>query len=187
MPPTACAQNPLFADAVEGLLQGDFSRLEPPFAEGSAEDGNCSRIREWYEKGCFRNQPKALVEAFTCACFLAATGVAEFLLNEGVDPSGGDATGVGAFHWAANRGQLETVRLLIERKVPLETKNMYGGAVLGMAVWSAMHEPRPDHVAIIGTLADAGALLDTTGFPTGVKRIDDVLRSRDARSDLRKE
>jgi ankyrin repeat protein len=39
--------------------------------------------------------------------------VAEYLLTHGVDPTAGAGTGMDAFHWAANRGNLETVRLLI--------------------------------------------------------------------------
>ena len=54
-----------------------------------------------------------------------------------------------AFHWAANRGQLKTVEMLARHGVPLEIRNSYGGTVLGTAVWSAIHEPKPDHIAII--------------------------------------
>ena len=36
------------------------------------------------------------------------------------------------FHWAANRGNPETVELLIERGAPLEQKNMYDGTVLSL-------------------------------------------------------
>jgi hypothetical protein len=66
--------------------------------------------------------------------------------------------------------------LLIGRKLPLEAKNMYGGTVLGQTVWSAIHEPGPNRLPIIEALLSAGARLDTTGFPTGDERIDEVLR-----------
>jgi len=82
------------------------------------------------------------------------------------------------FHWAANRGNLATVEMLIEREVPLETRNSYGGTVLGTAVWSAIHEPRPDHPAILEALIRAGASLETVDYPTGDKRVDEVLQRR---------
>jgi hypothetical protein len=167
----------LFRDAVRGLERGDFSRLEPLFVEDPSLGRHFCRIVAWYEKGYFNNEPKALAEAFTCACFNGRTLVADFLLKKGIDPAAGANTGLNAFHWAANRGHLDTVKLLIEQKAPLEIKNMYGGTVLGTAVWSAINEPRADHLAIIKALIAAGANLDAAEYPTGNERIDEVLRS----------
>jgi ankyrin repeat protein len=139
-----------FEEAIEGLRRGDFSRLDPLFAHGT--------IIQWYEAGRFRDEPIALLEALSCACFNGRIAVAEYLLNHGVNPSGGNGTGLDAFHWAANRGQLEAVRLLIRHKAPLETRSMYDGTVLGTALWSARNEPRPDHPQIIEELLKAGAV-----------------------------
>ena len=133
-------------------------------------------------EGVFDQDPKALEEAFTCAGFLGRTGVADFLLAQGVDPSAGANTGLNSFHWAVNRGQLETVELLIQRKAPLETKNIYGGTVLGTAAWSAINEPKLDHIAIIEALISAGARLDAAGYPTGNERVDQVLRQHGAKA-----
>ncbi len=171
----------LFRDAVDGLERGDFSRLEPLFVEDPSLDRHPCRIVAWYEQGYFDNEPKALAEALTCACFNGRTLVADFLLKMGVDPAAGAATGLNAFHWAANRGHLETVQLLIARKAPLEIKNMYGGTVLGCAVWSVINEPRPDHLPIIEALMAAGAKLDDAGYPTGNERVDEVLRRHGAK------
>lgn len=107
--------------------------------------------------------------------------MADFLLKQGVDPAAGDKTGSNAVHWAADRGQLDTVRLLIERKAPLEVKNMYGGTVLGATVWSAIHEPRPNHFAIIEALIEAGARIEEAGYPTGSEAVDAVLRRHGAK------
>src|SRR5258708_2635193 len=115
----------LFHDSVRGLERGDFSRLDPLFDDKPSAAGHRCRIVEWYEKGYFDDQPKALNEAFTCACFNGRTAVADFLLKKGVDPAAGAGTGLTAFHWAANRGHLDTVKFLIERKAPLEIENMY--------------------------------------------------------------
>lgn len=114
--------------------------------------------------------------------FFGRTSVAEFLLTQGVDPADGTSTGLSAFHWAANRGNLDTVTLLIERRAPLEQKNMYGGTVLDCVVWSAINEPRVDHVAIIEVLLAAGANIDEADYPTGNERVDEVLRRHGAKS-----
>jgi hypothetical protein len=165
----------LFREAVQGLQRGDFSRLAPLFEDRPLERRPC-QVMEWYDKGYFAAEPAALTEALTCACFLGRTGVAEFLLDRAVDPTAGTGTGLSAFHWAANRGQLETVRLLIKRRAPLETRSMYGGTVLGTAVWSAINEPKPDHAQIIEELLVAGARSEDAGYPTGHEQIDAVLR-----------
>lgn len=163
-----------FSDAVAGLLAGDFSRLAPLFAQ--AADSSSSPIVRWHEAGLFRLEPDALKEAFTCSCFNGYVEVAEHLLAHGMEPAGGMATGLNAFHWAANRGQLEAVRLLIRHRAPLEVRNSYGGTVLGCAVWSAVHEPRPDHPRIVEALLDAGAAVKEATYPSGDERIDALLR-----------
>ena len=162
-----------FADALAGLRNGDFSRLEPIF---QAEDEQQAQIVGWHKQGLFAEHPKELAEAFTCACFLGYTAIAEYFLAHGMDPAGGDATGANALHWAADRGQLATVRLLLRHRAPLETRNMYGGTVLGFAVWSALHEPRPDHPQIVEELLRAGARPEEAQYPTGIEKIDCILR-----------
>ena len=165
----------MFADVLAGLQRGDFSRLEPFFDEASGQSGKPA-IVEWHEEGRFRDQPEALAEALTCASFLGRTGVVEYLLAHGVTPSGGAGTGLDGLHWAANRGQLEAVRLLIRAKAPLETRSMYGGTALGTAIWSAINEPRPDHLRIIEALLGAGARLEETDYPTGNAQLDAILQ-----------
>jgi hypothetical protein len=128
-------------------------------------------------------EPKVPMEqAFTWACMLGRTSDAAFLLNKGADPLAGNDTGLNGFHYAASSGHLNVVKLLIERKVPLEVTNMYGGTVLGQAVWSAINEPRADHVAIIEALLDAGARVEAADYPTGNERVDEVLRRHRAKS-----
>lgn len=171
---TTGSDDAAFADALEGLQQGDFSRLEPLFDE-HAGSGR-ARIVAWLEEGRFRDQPAALAEALTCASFLGRTRVVEYLLSQGVDAAGGAGTGLNALHWAANRGQLEAVRLLIRAKAPLETRSMYGGTALGTVVWAAVHEPRGEQQRIIEELLDAGADPEQADYPTGHEQIDALLR-----------
>ena len=164
-----------FENAVRGLNRGDFSRSEPLFENDLPEVGRRCQIIQWYEAGLFANEPDALAEAFTCACFLGYTSVAEYLLDQGVDPAGGFKTGLNAFHWAVNRGQLGTSMLLIQHRAPLEVRNMYGGTVLGTAVWSAVHEPRGEQLRIIEELIKAGARVEEAEFPSGDERVDKIL------------
>src|ERR1044072_8089122 len=169
-----------FEETVRGLIAGDFSRLAPLF-ETQTEGSPCPIIR-WYESGLFDSEPKALEEAFTCACFNGYTEVIEYFLRKGVNPNGGIHTGLNAFHWAANRGQSKAVEILIRNQATLETQNSYGGTVLGSAVWAAVYEPRPDHIQIIKALLDAGAEVGAADYPSGNQPVDDLLREYGAGS-----
>jgi ankyrin repeat protein len=172
--------DPIFRNAVRDLEEGNFSRLEPLFRNLASSSHASCQIIEWYDLGYFKNEPKALNEALTCACFNGQAKVAKFLLDRGVDPLGGFGTGMNGFHWAANRGHLETVKLLIERKFPMEIENMYGGTVLGCTVWSAVHEPRANQIEVIEALLSAGAKIEAAEYPTGNARVDGVLRRHGA-------
>ena len=108
----------------------------------------------------FNEDPTQHEEAFIRACQFGHNSIVEFLLDRGVDPSSQATVGQTGFHYAAHSGQLETVKVLIARKAPLEVKNMYGGTVLGQALWSAYNEPRKDHLLIIDTLIAAGAQIE---------------------------
>ncbi len=164
-----------FNDALQGLKRGDFSRLEPLFVDKSGPS-RLPQIVERIEEGRFRGEPVALAEALTCACFNGRIAVAEYLLKRGDDPSGGSGTRLNALQWAANRGQLEAVRLLLRWKAPLETRSMYGGTALGTAVWSAVNEPRGDQLRIIEELLEAGARVDEAEYPSGREDVDALLR-----------
>jgi hypothetical protein len=163
----------LFVDTIRGLHNGDFSRLEPRLLPTESAE---PAIITWHRQGRFQNEPQAEAEALTCACFLGATAAAEYLLQQGVDPSKGAGTGMDALHWAVNRGQLETTRMLLKRNPPLEARNTHETTVLGTAVWSALNEPKPAHLQIIQELLDAGAQPANVAFPTGSSRIDELLR-----------
>ena len=123
------------------------------------------------------NDAKLLVEeAFIYACQYGHNDVCEFLLDQGVDAASQAGVGQTGLHYAAHHGQLETVRMLIKRNAPLEVKNMYGGTVLGQALWSAFNEPHKDHLQIVEVLIDAGSVIE----PDWNKWIDE-LRGRDGK------
>ena len=168
-----------FEDALVGLQSGDFSRLEPIFVARPA--GASPAIVRWCAEGRLDDHPQELAEALTCACFLGALETAQFLLTRGLAPAGGRATGLNAFHWAANRGQLGAVQLLLRAGAPLEERNAYGGTVLGGAVWAAVHEPKPDHLPVVEALLRAGADAQEAEYPTGLVDLDALLAQFGAR------
>jgi ankyrin repeat protein len=175
---TTPAPDPDFHDAVRDLVSGAFSKSESLFVAGPG--GERPRIVRWHEQGLLDAEPQALAEALTCACFLGRTDVAEYLLAHGVDPAGGIGTGLNALHWAANRGQLEAVRLMLRHNAPLETRSMYDGTALGTAVWSAINEPRGEQLRVIDELLAAGADLSEADYPTGHPEVDAILRKHGA-------
>ena len=107
------------------------------------------------------NEAELLVEeAFIWACQYGQNKICAFLLDQGINPASQAGVGQTGLHYAAHHGQLETVQMLIERNVPLEVKNMYGGTVLGQALWSAFNEPHKDHLQIVEALIAAGAVIE---------------------------
>jgi Ankyrin repeats (many copies) len=168
------AEHLIFLDAVNALDAGNYSWLEDLL------DGHGLSLMDLLVAN---GEPKmAMEQAFTWACMLGRTSDVEFLLEKGVDTLAGDNTGLNGFHYAVWHGHLDISKLLIERKVPLEVRNMYGGTVLGCAIDGAENRPMPDHMAIIEALLAAGAKIDEAGYPTGTERIDEILRHHGAAS-----
>lgn len=131
------------------------------------------------------NDPKAHVElALVWACTFGRTAVVESLLAHGVDPAAKDSDGMTALHCAAARGHIDIVELLLERGAPLEVKNTWGGTVLGSTVYFALYQPvhGVNYPAVIDTLIAAGADAGAVTYPTGDKRVDEVLHRHGARS-----
>lgn len=160
-----------FEETLAGLRNGDFTALDPQL----------DQIVAWFDEGRFADHPAELNEALSCACFNGRTPIVERFLDAGLSPLAGNLTGLDGFHWAANRGQLLTVKLLIDRGVNMETLSSFGGTVLGTAVWSTLNEPKPDQVAIVDALLTAGAdpegaRIQELGFPTSNERLNGVLR-----------
>lgn len=160
----ASIQNPaerrypiLFQYAVSALWRGDFTSLENTIGGPRAFD---DQIKNWFEAGYFTDQPETFAECFAAACWLGREKTVEYLLDKGVDPYAGMRTGLSGFHWAASSGRLNVIKLLIDRKLPMEIENMYGGTVFGQAIWSAVNEHTPDHAAIVEALIDAGAVVE---------------------------
>ena len=76
-----------------------------------------------------------------------------------------DDEGMTPLHCAAWHGHLEATRYLVEHGAPLEAKNVYGGAVLGMVLWAIRNQPKSGaaNADVIEYLVEAGADLDAAG------------------------
>lgn len=149
--------NDLWQDTLRHLDEGNFTALEKMLG---GPNGFEEQIIGWHKAGKFDTEPDSLAEALTCACMLGRLKTAKYLLENNVDPLAGIKTGLNGFHYAASSGRLEIVKLLIEKKVPMEVENMYGGTVFGQAIWSAVNEWKPDHAEIVEVLVNAGAVVD---------------------------
>ena len=131
-------------------------------------------------KSFFKNKTgpskKRLQSAFAHASGGGHKDVVQFLLSKGADLADGGSDGQTPLHWAVIFGQLETIKLLLKYKPPLESRNMYGGTVLGQTMWSAAHGGNPQvYAEIIETLIAAGAQVPPRHVPVN-QPIDDLLR-----------
>jgi len=131
------------------LFEGNFTALEEMLG---GPDGFDRNIVEWYDTGKFDPEPEMLAEALSCACMLGRTETARHLIDAGVDPYAGMLTCLAGPHWAASSGRLDVIKMLIEKNIPLETENKYGGTMLGQALWSAVNEHADSHADIIECL-----------------------------------
>lgn len=156
-------------EAIQGLLAGDFTRLDPLFL------GDSPTIVDWHRSGALDSSPMAMREALTCACFNGRSIAARYFLDCGIDPSAGNATGLDALHWAASRGHVDVVRMLLDRGADTETVNSYGGTALGCAAWCFVHQPMTGQWEAIQLLMAAGADRSKVEFPTGDAKLDALL------------
>ena len=114
--------------------------------------------------------------AFQCACGWGRKNVVEFLLDKGIDLKDGGGDGQTPLHSAAIGGHLDIIKLLLKFNPPLESRNIYGGTVLGQTLWSAAHGGDPKvYSEIIETLIAAGAKVPERHVPVN-DTIDDLLR-----------
>jgi hypothetical protein len=147
--------------------------------EGAAGLGRLDVVKSFFKNDGSRKTTvtkKQLQSAFLYACGCGQKNVVEFLLNKGVDLADGGRDGQTPLHWAVIDGQLEMVKLLLRYKPPLESRNRYGGTVLGQTLWSAGHGGDPTlYAKIIETLIAAGAKIPPRHVPVN-KSIDDLLR-----------
>jgi ankyrin repeat protein len=101
------------------------------------------------------------------------------LLDLGLDVGQRNRFGETPLHWAALAGQVDAVRLLLERGAPLDVKEKNHEAdPLGWAIWGSTNwdDPRGSYAESVRLLLDAGALPE--GRFEGSKEVQEVLHSR---------
>ena len=132
------------------------SRGVPMNLEEAAGVGRLDLVKSFFnEEGRLQTYAtqEQMLQGFLWACGYGRNAVVEFFIDKGLDLGSQDRNGQTGLHWAAIFGQLETIRLLLDRKASLETRNVYGGTVLGQALWSAIHsEHGPDYVPALEML-----------------------------------
>lgn len=128
------------------------ARLDVIAAAGA---GRLDLVQRLADGASAHDLEKALV---TAAGTYGAYDVVKYLLDRGVDVAAG--TGWTALHSATGGADLRIIDLLVRRGAPLEQRNIYGGTVLGQAVWFASHgdpEKMGDYLRVIDALIAAGA------------------------------
>jgi ankyrin repeat protein len=139
--------------------------------------GRLDRVQELADGATAPDLEKALI---TAAGTPGAYEVVKYLLDRGVDVAA--ATGWTALHSATGGADLRIIDLLIRRGAPLEQRNMYGGTVLGQAIWFAYHaDPAKigEYVRVIDLLIAAGARTDA--YPKMTEHIEEVRRRSGSR------
>ena len=102
-------------------------------------------------------------------------------LHEALPAHGGD--GQTPLHWAVITGHLEIVKFMLQHHPPLEATNIYGGTVLGQALWSAAHGGDPDrYIPILEALVAAGAKIPERHVPVN-PRVDAWLAEHGSRAE----
>ncbi len=109
---------------------------------------------------------RQLDKGFLYACLYGHRDVVQCFLERGMGLAAHGGDGQTPLHMAVIGGHLETVKLLLRHKPPLEAKNVYGGTVWGQTLWSAAHGSDPDrYIAILEVLASAGAKIGERHIP----------------------
>jgi len=136
--------------------------------------GRLDVVKDLFEEASVEQTNAGLVYA----CAYGRNDVVEFLLKKGVDVVAQNRQGQTGLHMAVVCGHLDTVKLLLRYRPPLELKNIYSGTVLGQALWSGAHGGDPEGtIAILDALVRAGAAIPERHTPVNA-RVDAWLAER---------
>lgn len=139
--------------------------------EAAAGVGRLDVVAEFFDAAGQLKKPATRTQlgaALNWASEYGHAAVIDYLIDRGADPAD-PVNGMYALHMAILGGHLDTIRLLIVRGAPLETRNQYGGTPLTMAVWAVKKRERVhiwpqkkvDNLAVIEALILGGATANT--------------------------
>jgi len=127
--------------------------------EGAGGLGDIEKVKTYFNANAGLADKKLVRKRDGCliwACVYGHQPVVEFLLAHGCNVNTNwDATT--PLHSAAYGGQVELVRLLLNKGADMETLNDYGGTVLATTLWSLYNARKPGHREIMEILIAAGA------------------------------
>jgi hypothetical protein len=135
--------------------------------EGAAGTGQLDVVKGFFKQdGSLKaNATKAQMESgFMWACEYGRTRIVAFLLQRGVNV-GATPNGETGLHQAAYGGHATIVKLLLDRKAPVDVKDeTYENTPLGWALHGWLYPPpeakRRNHVKVVALLVAAGAAVD---------------------------
>ncbi len=148
--------------------------------ETAAGVGRLDIVKGYFDSSCRMTSDatqQQLDRGFIWACEYGWQDVAGFLIDRGVNLCAGENVAQTALHLAAHHAELDIVKLLIARGAPIEAKNCYGGTVLGQTTWSSINSGLDvDYAPVVEALLEAGADVRQADYPTGIARVDEMLR-----------
>ena len=135
--------------------------------EGAAGTGRVDVVARYIgEDGKLKRgaTKKQLAFGFVWACEYGRTSVVDFLLHKGIEV-GERHHGETGLHWAAYGGHWDIVKLLLERKAPVDIKDeRFGGTPLGWALYGwgnpSPGVARDGYDEVVALLVAAGATVD---------------------------
>ena len=173
--------NPLIAALHNGrgdaakLLSERGARLD---LEGAAGTGQLDVIKTFFHARGGLKPPATksqMEDGFLWACEYGCLGVVEFLLQKGIDVA--TKRGCTGLHWASYGGHSDLVKLLLERRAPLDERDeTFDGTPLDWALY-AWVDPPPEakngrYYEVVGLLVAAGATIDPQAFTNAKVRAD---------------
>ncbi|HEU0007725.1 MAG TPA: ankyrin repeat domain-containing protein [Terriglobia bacterium] len=142
------------------------ARGAPLNLEGAAGVGRLDLVMSFFnEDGSLKANATTvqMKSGFNWACEYGRTGVVDFLLQKGIEV-GERHHGETGLHWAALGGHLDIVKLLLERKAPVNVKDeRFGGTPLGWALYGwqeGVGAARGRFDEVVALLVAAGATVE---------------------------
>jgi len=164
-----------YPESVQALLKCGAKIMNIEVAAGL---GELEIVERFIDEGGISS--RELEEAFWSACKYGHTEVAECLLKRGVDiDARGGANNTGLM-LASQRGQKDTVEMLLGCGASVELKNDFGGTALGSTMYFLANHPVPDadYAGVLELLLNAGSEFNFADKTTGDDEVDDMLRKR---------